>query len=114
MQRRGTWLSRVALAAAVMLAACGGGQQSNAAPKSGGGAASATAKATGQKIDPATTRTISGKVTVDGAVPENATIKMNADPVCAKETAGTPQTMETYVVGSDGKSLANVFVYVKD
>ena len=25
-----------------------------------------------------------------------------------------PQTQETYEVGSDGKSLANVFVYVKD
>jgi plastocyanin len=26
----------------------------------------------------------------------------------------TPQFQETYMVGSDGKSLANVFVYVKD
>jgi plastocyanin len=38
---------------------------------------------------------------------------MNADPVCVKEAKG-PQTQETYEVGADGKSLANVFVYVKD
>jgi plastocyanin len=38
---------------------------------------------------------------------------MNADPVCVKENK-TPQFQETYMVGSDGKSLANVFVYIKD
>jgi hypothetical protein len=56
---------------------------------------------------------VKGTVTVDGPVPANAQIKMNADPVCARQVDG-PQMMETYVVGSDGKSLANVFVYVKD
>jgi plastocyanin len=43
----------------------------------------------------------------------NEGIKMNADPVCVKENT-TPQFQETYAVGSDGKALANVFVYVKD
>ena len=38
---------------------------------------------------------------------------MNADPVCVKENT-TPQFQETYMVGADGKSLGNVFVYVKD
>jgi plastocyanin len=52
-------------------------------------------------------------VTVDGAVPANADIRMNADPVCARQVT-TPQKMETYVVGPDGKTLGNVFVYVKD
>ena len=46
--------------------------------------------------------------------PKNADIKMNADPVCVKQTAGSPQSQETFIVGKDGKSLANVFVYVKD
>ena len=39
--------------------------------------------------------------------------RMNADPVCAKSVT-TPQKMETYMVGADGKSLGNVFVYVKE
>jgi plastocyanin len=38
---------------------------------------------------------------------------MSADPVCVKENP-TAQFQETYTVGSDGKSLGNVFVYVKD
>ncbi|PYR44177.1 MAG: hypothetical protein DMF93_01020 [Acidobacteria bacterium] len=52
-------------------------------------------------------------VTLDGTAPKNEGIKMNADPVCVRENK-TPQFQETYMVGSDGKSLANVFVYVKD
>jgi plastocyanin len=39
---------------------------------------------------------------------------MNADPVCLKQTSGSPQMQETYVVGPDGKTLGNVFVYIKD
>ena len=50
---------------------------------------------------------------LDGVAPKNEPIKMNADPVCIKENK-SPQFQETYMVGSDGKSLANVFVYVKD
>jgi plastocyanin len=50
---------------------------------------------------------------LDGAAPKNEPIKMNADPVCVKENT-TPQFQETWEVGSDGKSLGNVFVYVKD
>ena len=50
---------------------------------------------------------------LDGAAPENAVIKMNADPVCLREVKGE-QRQETFTVGSDGKSLANVFVYIKD
>jgi plastocyanin len=52
-------------------------------------------------------------VALDGAAPKNAPIRMNADPICLREVK-TPQFMETFVVGGDGKSLANVFVYVKD
>ena len=56
---------------------------------------------------------MTGTVTLDGAAPKNAAIKMNADPVCLREAKGT-QMQETYMVGADGKSLGNVFVYVKD
>jgi plastocyanin len=56
---------------------------------------------------------VKGTVTVDGMAPKNAEIRMNADPVCQREAKG-PQAQETYLVGADGKSLANVFVYVKD
>src|SRR5205085_12415339 len=68
----------------------------------------------GQKVDPATAGNIKGMVMLDGAAPANAAIKMNADPVCIKQTNNSPQAQETYMVGKDGKSLANVFVYVKD
>jgi plastocyanin len=56
---------------------------------------------------------LKGVVVLDGAAPKNVAIKMNADPVCLKENTGE-QLTEAYMVGSDGKSLANVFVYVKD
>jgi plastocyanin len=99
----------VALAAS--LTACGGGSKeassSEPAAPAGGAAGS------GQKVDAATAGDVKGAVTVDGAVPKNEPIKMNADPVCVRENK-SPQFQETYMVGSDGKSLENVFVYVKD
>jgi len=93
------------LSFAASLAACGGGQEP-AAPAS-------SAPAGAQKVDPATAGTITGMVVLDGAAPKNEPIRMNADPVCLKEAKG-PQEQETFLVGADGKSLANVFVYVKD
>jgi plastocyanin len=96
---------------AASLAACGGGNKETAST-SATPAAPAGAGA-GQKVDPATAGDVKGTVTVDGAVPKNEPIKMNADPVCVRENK-TPQFQETYMVGSDGKLLANVFVYVKD
>jgi plastocyanin len=96
-----------ALAASV---ACGGGSSTSTtsapAPAASGGG--------GKKVDPATAGEIKGTVSLDGVAPKNAEIKMNADPVCVKQTAGSPQSQETFMVGKDGKSLANVFVYVKD
>jgi hypothetical protein len=98
----------VTLAAAV--AACGGGSE----PSSTSGEPSAPAGATsGQRVDPATAGTVSGMVVLDGMAPANAPIRMNADPICVREVK-EPQFMQNYVVGGDGKSLANVFVYVKD
>jgi plastocyanin len=94
-------------ALAASLTACGGGQESasTAPPPAATG---------GQKVDTATAGEVTGTVTIDGTAPKNEPIRMNADPVCVKQTAGSPQFQETFLVGSDGKSLGNVFVYVKD
>lgn len=90
--------------------ACGGGE----APASSSSSAPAASATSGSSatVDAATAGDVKGVITVDGALPANAAIKMNADPVCAKSVSG-PQTMETFIVGADGKSLGNVFVYVK-
>ena len=104
MRLRNVWVSTLGFAIAAFVA-CGGGKPSEpAVPAAAPGAT---------KVDTATAGDVKGLVTVDGTVPKNEPIKMNADPVCAKANT-TPQFQETYVVGSDGKSLANVFVYVKD
>ena len=110
MRLRNAWVGcTVAIALAASVVACGGGSKEGApAAETAGGAAPA-----GQKVDPATAGELKGTVTVDGAVPKNEPIKMNADPVCLQQNK-TPQFQETYMVGADGKSLGNVFVYVKD
>jgi hypothetical protein len=95
----------VALAASV---ACGGGEPSNKSAD----ASSPAGTPAGEKVDKSKAGNVTGTVSVDGAVPKNDAIKMNADPVCIKENKD-PQFQETYTVSSDGKTLGNVFVYVK-
>ena len=110
MRLRNVWVGFLGLALAATVTACGGSQETSntsAAPSSPAGAPA------GQKVDTANAGKVTGAVTLDGTAPKNEAIKMNADPVCIREAKGT-QTQETYMVGSDGKSLANVFVYVKD
>src|SRR5580700_148198 len=104
MRLRNVWVSVLGLIVATSLVACGGGTSSQSA---------APAAPAAQKVDPATAGDLKGTVTVDGTTPKNEGIKMAADPVCVKANP-TPQFQETYMVGSDGKALANVFVYVKD
>jgi plastocyanin len=99
------------LAVAMIAAACGGGEEaprrrSLSSESAGGGGG-------GLKIDPATAGEITGTVALDGAAPKNEPIRMNADPICLKQAPGT-QLQETFVVGPDGKTLGNVFVYIKD
>src|SRR5580765_8428168 len=109
MRLRNTWVGLLGIALATTLA-CGGSQETSskaAKPES------PSATPAGQKVDTATAGEVKGVVMLDGAAPKNEAIKMNADPVCVKENT-TPQTQETWAVGSDGKSLGNVFVYVKD
>ena len=106
MRLRSVFVCALGLTWAASMVACGGGgsQETSSIPAAAPGAV---------KIDPATTGDIKGMVMLEGMAPRNDVIKMNADPVCLKQTKGD-QTQETYMVGSDGKSLANVFVYVKD
>jgi plastocyanin len=111
MRLRNAWVGMVGIALAATMIACGGGSQETSNKSAEPSSPSATPA--GQKVDTATAGDVKGVATLDGAAPKNETIKMNADPVCMREAKG-PQTQETYMVGSDGKSLANVFVYVKD
>jgi plastocyanin len=104
MRVRNAWVLGVALA--VSVAACGGGQDTSSTP-------AAPAASGGQKVDTETAGIVQGAISLDGVAPKNEAIKMNADPVCIRENK-SPQFQETYTVGADGKSLANVFVYVKD
>jgi len=111
MRLRNAWVGVLGMALAASVAACGGGSSEPAS--TAGTPAAAPAAAGGQKVDTANAGSVKGKVSFDGTAPKNEAIKMNADPVCIREAKG-PQLQETYMVSADGKSLANVFVYVKD
>ena len=109
MRLRNAWVGLLGIAVAVNLVACGGSEPSNKS----GDASSPSATPAGQRVDTATAGSVTGVVQLDGTVAKNEAIKMNADPVCVRENK-TPQFQETYLVSSDGKTLGNVFVYVKD
>jgi len=104
--------TRVSIVAGVIAisVACGGSKEpsTRSSEPSAPGATPAE-----QRVDPATAGEIHGVVTFEGAVPRNEPIKMNSDPVCETE-ATVPQFQDTYIVGDDGKTLGNVFVYVKE
>jgi plastocyanin len=108
---RGTLGALGIMMLAASVVACGGGNSGTSSTSSEPSAPSATP--TGLKVDASTAGDVKGTVTIDGVAPKNAAIRMNADPKCVSFNK-TPQFQETYTVGSDGKSLANVFVYVKD
>jgi plastocyanin len=110
MRLRNLWVYGLGLALATSVVACGGGSQETSSTSA---APAASGAAGGQKVDPATAGDVKGTVSLDGVAPKNEAIRMNADPVCVREAKG-PQMQETYIVGSDGKTLGNVFVYVKD
>ena len=107
MHLRHIWVGTLGVALAASIACGGGGSSTETAAPAGAPSGG------GQKVDPATAGDIKGVVTLEGAAPKNEPIKMNADPVCVKQNT-TPQSQETYIVGDDGKTLGNVFVYVKD
>ena len=62
-------------------------------------------------VDESKAGNLSGRVTVEGAVPSNPPIKMSADPYCLRENPNGAM-FENFVVNNGG--LENVFVYVKD
>ena len=106
MRLRNVWVHALGVTLSVSLAACGGGQESSTP--------ATTAAPGATKVDPSTAGDLKGTVTLTGAAPKNEPIRMNADPICVKQTQSQgPQSQETFVVSGDGK-LANVFVYVKD
>jgi hypothetical protein len=90
----------IAVALAMAAAACGGGQAPAQAPP-----------ADAKRVDPATTGSLSGKVSFDGAVPTPASLKLESDPACARAHPGG-MTADNVIVSNGG--LDNVFVYVKD
>ena len=110
MRLRTVWGYGLVVALAASVAACGGGQETSntSAPP-----AAPAATPAGMKVDAATAGEVKGMVSLEGTAPANEAIRMNADPVCLKQASG-PQAAQTFIVGTDGKSLANVFVYVKD
>jgi hypothetical protein len=62
-------------------------------------------------VDPATAGSLKGTATLEGTAPDQQTIQMGADPVCAR-LHPNPVKTEFVVANADG-TLANVFVYVK-
>ena len=106
MRLRNAWVVLLPVAAF----ACGGSQEtSNKSAEPSAPAATPGAL----KVDTAVAGTVKGVVNFEGTAPKNEAIKMNADPVCVKQNKD-PQFQETYLVSDDGKTLGNVFVYVKD
>ncbi|PYR93261.1 MAG: hypothetical protein DMF84_09705 [Acidobacteria bacterium] len=94
------------IAAMTIVVGCGGSDQSKS-PQPASPAAAPDAK----KVDEAKAGSISGKVVVDGALPQNAAIQMSSDPACEAENKGGA-AQETYAASDGG--LQNVFVYIKD
>lgn len=108
MRLRNVWISAFGITLSVLVVACGGGGQESS------GTTESAAPAGAMRVDPATAGNVMGMVTLNGTAPKNEPIRMNADPVCVKETsAAGPQFQETYIVG-EGNTLGNVFVYVKE
>jgi plastocyanin len=99
MQHRTFW-AFVSFLVLAVAAACGGSE----AP------AESAAEPAAPAFDPATAGNVTGSIMFEGEAPAPETIRMNSDPVCAKEA--TNNETEYYVVG-DGGGLGNVFVYVK-
>ena len=94
----------VAVAAAVTLAtaACGGSKEP---------APAQAPPADAKRVDASKAGSVTGKVGYEGPAPQNAPVKLDSDPACAREHPnGMP--LDTVLVTNGG--LENVFVYVKD
>lgn len=94
---------RLAVAAFLVACAACSGEQKQAAP--------AAPPAGALRVDAAKAGSVTGRAKFEGAVPENAPVKIDSDPACLKANA-SGLSAEKYVVKDGG--LDNVFVYVKD
>jgi plastocyanin len=90
------------LASCLSLAACSGSSQSQPQPA-----------AVIPVVDPATAASLSGQVMIEGTIPPAEMIRLDGDPKCAALVNNEPRATE-FIVSNDGKTLANVFVYIKD
>jgi plastocyanin len=66
----------------------------------------------GQRVDPATAGSLTGRVVFRGTPPAREVLNMNADPVCVNEAGPNVESDAVSIDPSGG--LQNVFVYVKD
>jgi plastocyanin len=64
-------------------------------------------------VDAATAASLSGRVVFDGTLPPSEVLPMDGDPKCVAAAQGEERRTE-YFVSDDGKSLGNVFIYVKE
>ena len=64
-------------------------------------------------VDAAVAAALSGRVSFDGTLPAPEVIRMDGDPKCVTAAQGEERRTELFV-SDDGKSLGNVFIYVKE
>lgn len=64
-------------------------------------------------VDAATAASLSGHVTFAGTLPAAEVIRMDGDPKCVTAAQGEERRTE-FFASDDGKSLGNVFIYVKE
>jgi plastocyanin len=97
------WCLLVVALLAFGFAGCGGSQNQKSA---------SSVSIPTRRIDPATTGSISGTVTLEGSPPVSKPIDMSAEPYCDKLNAAP--VFPQQVVTGNGGTLANVVVYIKD
>jgi plastocyanin len=64
-------------------------------------------------VDAATAASLNGQVRFDGTLPASEVIRMDGDPKCVTAAQGEERRTDVFV-SNDGKSLGNVFIYVKE
>ena len=93
----------------LLVVSCGGGGDSAGEQVVQESPASAEKKKPAPDLSQA--GSLSGRVSFEGTLPKKARIRMDADPVCAKEHSATVRSQDVQV-GEDG-GLQNAFVWVK-
>lgn len=92
----------VMLSTALAGAACGSAPTPAPAP----------AAAPGKRVDPATAGSVTGRVTLTGAIPAPEMLRITTDPVCI-QALGSNAKSDAVLVAADG-AIQNAFVYIKD